>query len=97
MDTIQNETIGAYLAYVLAQLKTVTQSEAVASYDTGYWLHITNVSLGDSCHCMDVLGASILKVRPPQISGDFDTWENAWHAGRSMVRQFVAQKPLSQI
>jgi hypothetical protein len=94
MDKSQNETQAAYIAYIMSQLATVNQSEALASYDTGYGLHLTNVSLGDECHCMDVLGASILKLRPPNISGDFDTWELAWNEARRIVNRFVSQKAI---
>jgi len=94
METTQNETQAQYIAYIMAQLATVNQSEAVASYDTGYGLHIVNVSLGDECHCMDVLGASILKLRSPRIEGDFDTWELAWNEARRIVNRFVSQKAI---
>lgn len=86
METTQNETKAAYLAYVMSQLMTVNQNEAVASYDTGYGLHIVNVSLGDECHCMDVVSNSILKIRPPTCQGE--TWFEAWSEGCLIVRQF---------
>ncbi len=84
-----NETVNDYLAYVKSQLSTIDKTEAIASYDTGYNLHITNRHLGDECHCMDVMHSSILKIRPPNINDDFNTWERAWKRGKTLVRKFI--------
>ncbi len=83
------ETKQQYIEYVQAQLNTLNQSEAVASYDTGYGLHVVNVHLGTECHCMDVVQNSILKIRPPNIDGE--VWYDAWEAGCAIVRRFCNQ------
>jgi hypothetical protein len=87
-----NETKQEYLNYILSELTTIDRKDAVASYDTGYGLHVVNTKLGDSCHCMDVIGHSILRLRTPKIDGQFDLWEQAWNEGCALVRNFTKQK-----
>lgn len=87
-----NETKQDYLNYILSELATIDRKDAVASYDTGYGLHVVSEHLGENCHCMDVRGASILRLRTPKIDGQFDLWEQAWNEGCALVRNFTKQK-----
>lgn len=82
----QIETTEQYLEYIRSALATISVKDAVASYDTGYGLHVVCEHLGDECHAMDVIGASILKIRTPNISGE--AWYVAWTAGCELVHEF---------
>lgn len=79
--------VQAYLDQVKSQLSTIDRANAVASYDTGYGMHIVNTHLGDECHVMDVLSHSILKIDTPKgITGD--DWYTAWSTAKGMVNSF---------
>lgn len=81
------ETHDQYINYVKAELATLNPFDAQASYDTGYGLHIVNAKLGDSCHCMDVMAHSILKIRSPNIQGE--AWYTAWSEGCKVVQEYI--------
>jgi hypothetical protein len=80
------ETKQQYLNYIQDQLKTIDRSQAIASYDTGYGLHIVDTYLGDEVHSGDVRAHSILRLRSPNIEGE--AWYEAWSAGCKLVSDF---------
>jgi hypothetical protein len=81
-----------YLNYVHAVLKSIPDDiPAVASYDTGFGIHIVDESLGDCPVTLFVIQHSIAKVRPPIIQ-DFDQWYEAWLAGKDLVNKFVEDR-----
>jgi len=88
VQPVVNETKAQYLEYVVNQLKTIDQSQAKASYDTGYGLHVVNQYLGTECHALDVRACSILKIRTPNID-NFDQWESAWLDAKAIVNGFT--------
>ena len=80
-----------YLEYVKSVLERIRKSEAipVTSYDTGFGLHIVDDNLGDAPMTLFVVQHSLAKVLPPNHMENMDEWDEAWQAGKALVRRFI--------